>query len=78
MFRSKQDKILARILEIRKTQEQRKPNKAVVKKITKVSRKSKVETTSEKKTALMLKILDDKKLKAGEKLEKVFSMLNGK
>lgn len=75
MFKSRQQRITERILEIRKTQEQRKPKKAAVRK---AKKKSKVETAAQNKTALMLEILNNKKLKAGVRLEKVFKMLNGK
>ena len=49
--------------------------KPVRKAIKHVKRKSKVETAAQKKTNQMLRILDDKSLKAGERLEKVMVLL---
>ena len=74
MFKSREQRITERILEIRKAQEQRAPKKVVKK----VRRKSKVETSAQKKTNQMLKIIDDKSLKAGERLQKVMMLLNEK
>lgn len=71
MFKSREQRITERILEIRKAQEKRTPKKVVKT----ARRKSKVETSAQKKTNLMLKIIDDKSLKAGERLEKVMVLL---
>lgn len=49
--------------------------KKVVKKVNPFRRKNKVETSAQKKTNQMLKILDNKNLKAGERLEKVMMLL---
>ena len=67
MFKSREQRITERILEIRKAQEKKTPKKVVKT----VRRKNKVETSAQKKTNQMLKIIDDKSLKAGERLEKV-------
>ena len=71
MFKSREQRITERILEIRKAQEKRTPKKVVKK----VRRKNKVETSAQKKTNQMLKILGNKSLKAGERLEKVILLL---
>ena len=71
MFQSaREQRITERINKLKK--------KPVRKAIKRVKRKSKVETTAQKKTALMLQILNDEKLKSGVKLERVFKMLNEK
>jgi len=71
MFKSREQRITERILEIRKAQEQR-----TTKKVVKTARrKSKVGTSVQKKTIQMLKIIDNKSLKAGERLEKIILLL---
>ena len=58
MFKSREQRITERILEIRIAQEKRTPKKVVKK----VRRKNKMETSAQKKTNQMLKILDNKSL----------------
>ena len=71
MFKSREQRITERILEIRKAQEKKTPKKVVKT----VRRKNKVGTSAQKKTNQMLKIIDNKSLKAGERLEKVMVLL---
>ena len=49
--------------------------KAVKKKINRIAPNSRVKTSAVAKTKMMLSILDNKNLKAGEKLTRVFAML---
>ena len=74
MFKSREQRITERIIEIRKGQEKRTPKKVVKT----ARRKNKVETSAQKKTNQMLKIIDNKSLKAGERLQKVMMLLNEK
>jgi len=63
---SKEQRILEKISSKKKT---------VKKKIKRVAPNSRVKTSADTKKTMMLSILDNKNLKAGEKLTKVFAIL---
>ena len=63
---SREQRILKQISSLKKSG--KKKDKQVV-------QKSKVETSADTKTAMMLSILDNKSLKSGEKISRVFEML---
>ena len=74
MFKSTQEKIAEKIAAIRKAQEI-KPKTATIKR---AKRRSKTETTAQTKKTMMLSILNNKNLKATERLERVYKILGNK
>lgn len=72
MIKTKEHRIIERILKVRKSK------RPIIKAIKKAFPNKRLETAAKKKTVLMLNILNDEKLKAGEKLEKVNTILNKK
>jgi hypothetical protein len=53
----------------------KKPAREVVKSQTPITTQKKVETSAEQKKVMMLSILNNEKLKAGERLERIYKIL---